>query len=57
MTTVAQPGLPRDLGVLRTIAENNRVDFSGLGNLPGAGVYASVTSGGTVRTGGDVAVA
>jgi uncharacterized protein YcbX len=40
MTTLAQGDLPKDLGILRTIASYNQVN---------AGVYASVHRGGTIR--------
>ncbi len=51
MTTLAQRNLPADPGILRAIAQNNRVGFPGYGALPCAGVYASVVQGGTVRRG------
>lgn len=42
MTTLPQGDLPRDLGILRTVARYNQVN---------AGVYASVDQGGTIRRG------
>ena len=42
MTTLPQGDLPRDLGILRTVARYNSVN---------AGVYASVHRGGTIRRG------
>jgi uncharacterized protein YcbX len=42
MTTLPQADLPRDLGILRTVAKYNQVH---------AGVYASVYRGGTIRRG------
>ncbi len=42
MTTLAQGDLPRDPGILRTVAQHNR---------GGVGLYASVVRGGTVRRG------
>jgi hypothetical protein len=42
MTTLPQGDLPKDLGILRTIARYNKVN---------AGVYASVQQGGTIRRG------
>ena len=55
MTTMAQGDLPADREVLRTIAQHNRVDVFGNGTpYPCVGVYADVTSGGTVRRGDPV---
>ena len=52
MTTLAQGELPADREVLRTIATHNAVDVFGTGTpYPCVGVYAEVTSGGTIRTG------
>lgn len=45
MTTLPQGDLPRDLGILRTIAKYNQVNV---------GVYASVLQGGTIRRGDPV---
>jgi uncharacterized protein len=45
MITLPQGDLPKDLGVLRTVAQYNRVT---------AGVYASVHRGGTIRRGDHV---
>jgi uncharacterized protein YcbX len=42
MTTLPQGDLPKDLGILRTIARYNKLN---------AGVYASVHQGGTIRRG------
>jgi uncharacterized protein len=42
MITLPQGDLPRDLGILRTVARSNRVNV---------GVYASVLHGGTIRRG------
>jgi uncharacterized protein len=42
MTTLPQGDLPKDLGILRTVAKYNQVH---------AGVYASVYRGGTIRRG------
>jgi uncharacterized protein len=42
MTTLPQGDLPKDLGILRTVAKHNQVH---------AGVYASVYRGGTIRRG------
>ena len=42
MTTLPQGDLPKDLGILRTVAKYNEVH---------AGVYASVHRGGTIHRG------
>jgi uncharacterized protein len=42
MTTLPQGDLPKDLGILSTVAKYNQVN---------AGVYASVHGGGTIRRG------
>lgn len=47
MTTLAQPGLPKDTGILRTIARHNS------GHV---GVYAEVVQAGVVRRGDCLAV-
>jgi uncharacterized protein YcbX len=49
ITTLGQQELPRDNGVLQTIARNNRIDIPTLGPSPCAGLYALVVSGGSVR--------
>jgi uncharacterized protein YcbX len=54
MTTLAQPGLPRDVGVLRTVARQNRVDIPGLGRWACAGSYGTVRTPGSVRVGDSV---
>ena len=51
MTTLAQDDLLQDAGVLRALAEHNRLRVSGVGNSPCAGVYAVIANGGTIRTG------
>jgi uncharacterized protein YcbX len=56
MTTLAQADLPRDLGVLQTIARNNRFDIPGLGPSSCVGVYALVAIGGAVGRGDKVAI-
>ena len=54
MTTLAQGDLPADPGILRAVAQHNRVPFPGLGALPAVGVYAEVVQGGTIRRGDPV---
>ena len=56
MTTLPQPGLPQDRGVLQTVARDNRVEIPGLGTWACAGVYGSVTTAGPVRVSDAVAV-
>ena len=51
MTTLAQEDLPRDRGILRTIAGHNRVDIPGFGTWACAGAYADVAAPGTIRVG------
>jgi len=50
-TTLPQGDLPHDAGILRTIAQYNRLDFGDFGKLPCAGVYADVVKPGTIRRG------
>ncbi len=50
MTTVAQGDLPREPGVLQTIAAENRIS-NDLGTFACLGSYASVSTGGTVAAG------
>jgi uncharacterized protein len=53
MTTLAQGDLPRDPGILRTVAEHNLVSIAALGGetRPSVGVGAFVLQGGTIRRG------
>ena len=50
MTTVEQPGLEHDPGILRAAA-TNRHGFGGLGTMACAGAYAEVATPGPVRVG------
>lgn len=54
MTTLSQPGLDRDRGILRTVAEHNRQPFGELGLWACLGAYARVLTPGEVRRGDDV---
>lgn len=54
MTTLAQGELPRDVDVMRTLVAHNRIPAGGADPLPCAGVYARVTTAGTVRVGDPV---
>ena len=56
MTTVAQPGLPRDPGVLKAIAGIGRRQIGTLGQFACAGSYAEVVTPGVVRRGDAVTV-
>ena len=54
MTTVAQPGLDEDKGVLQAIAKHNKRDFQGMGNFACLGVYARVATSGTISVGDEL---
>jgi uncharacterized protein YcbX len=56
MTTLPQPGLPRDRGVLQTVARDNRVDIPGLGTWACAGAYCTITTPGRMAVGDAAAV-
>ena len=56
MTTLAQGELPRDNGVLRTVARHNRIEIPGLGTWACVGAYAAVTAPGPVQLGDEVVV-
>lgn len=56
MTTVAQPGLEHDPGVLRAAAEN-RHEVGGVGTFACAGVYAEVAAPGSITVGDAVSLA
>lgn len=51
MTTLAQPGLSKDPGVLKTIASVGRKQIGPLGQFACAGSYAEVVTPGVVRRG------
>jgi uncharacterized protein len=55
MTTLAQPGLPRQPGVLQTIARINRRS-NDLGSFACLGAYATVARSGVVRAGDEVTI-
>lgn len=57
MTTLAQEDLPRDPGLLRTIAASNRVEIAGLGTWACAGVYGDAAAAGVVAEGDVVRLA
>lgn len=56
MPTLGQGTLPRDASVLRTLAEHNRITFDGFGDFACLGVYAEVTTAGTITVGDDIVV-
>ena len=56
MTTVAQPGLPRDPGVLKAIASIGCRQIGTLGQFACAGSYAEVVASGVVRRGDAVTI-
>jgi MOSC domain-containing protein YiiM len=51
MTTLPHADLPHDPRILRTLADQNRLDLGDLGYLPCAGVYADVVQAGRIRRG------
>ena len=56
MTTLPNDDLPKDNGVLKALADHNRVTIGTMGSFPCIGVNASVSAGGTIRVGDPVAV-
>jgi uncharacterized protein len=54
MTTVAQPGLPQDPAILKSLVRHNRMAVADWGLYPCAGVYATVAFPGRIRTGAPV---
>ena len=54
MTTLPQPGLPKDSEVLKTVARVNMKEMGALGQFPCAGSYAEVVTPGVVRRGDPV---
>lgn len=56
MTTLAHHDLPHDAGVLRALADHNRVTIGTMGSFPCLGVNASVSEGGTIRRGDHVSI-
>ena len=57
LTTLGQGDLQLDPEVLRTLIQHNNIPIAQLGDLPCAGVYASVETAGTVRVGDQIALA
>ena len=56
MTTLPQADLPLDLRILRTIAEQNRLDLGDFGKLPCVGIYADIVQPGSLRHGDRVQI-
>ena len=54
MTTLANDDLPKDNGILKGLADHNRVTIGTMGSFPCIGVNASVSEGGTIRVGDPV---
>lgn len=59
MTTLPQGDLPRDPGILRTVAQHNQVSIPALGGeaRPSVGICGFVLQGGTIRRGDPVRIA
>jgi uncharacterized protein YcbX len=57
LTTLRQGDLPLDTEVLRTLIQHNNIPIASLGDLPCAGVYASVEAAGNVRLGAQITLA
>jgi hypothetical protein len=51
IVTLPQGDLPHDPRILRTLADQNRLDLGDFGHLPCAGVYADVVQPGSIRRG------
>ncbi len=56
MTTLAQDELPKDIDILRTLTQHNRIQVGDAGRFPCVGVYAVVEATGTIRTGDKVSL-
>jgi uncharacterized protein len=54
MPTLPQSDLPRDPGIVRAVAQENRLDLGDFGELPCVGVYANVLRPGRVQPGDTV---
>jgi uncharacterized protein YcbX len=54
MTTLAQDELPKDIDILRTLTQHNRIQVGESGRFPCVGVYAVVEATGTMQTGDKV---
>lgn len=56
ITTLAQTDLPKDINVLKTLVEHNRLDVGGGTRFPCAGVYAIAEAVGTICVGDSVTI-
>jgi len=56
MTSVEQPGIPRDNRILQAIARENRMSIETMGQLPCAGLFGEVDSPGIVAQGDLLAI-
>jgi len=54
--TLPQGDLPKDPGILQTVAQHNRHDLGDLGTLPCVGVFADVVTPGMIRPGDAVRI-
>jgi len=54
MTTLAQPDLPRDREILKTVARHHKLDFNGFGDFACLGAYANVVRPGRIAVGDPV---
>jgi uncharacterized protein YcbX len=50
MTTLSQDELPKDIDILKGLAQHNRIQFGDAGRLACLGVYAVVEAPGTIQT-------
>jgi uncharacterized protein len=57
MTTLPQPGLAKDGGVLRAINTANRIPVAGMGDYACLGLFCRVGDEGTIRVGDEVRIA
>jgi uncharacterized protein YcbX len=55
--TLAQEDLPKDTGILRTVAQHNQAPVGDFGPMGCAGVYSDVVNSGVLRRGDVVRLA
>ena len=56
MTTLAQDDLPKDIDILKALAQHNRIQVGDAGRFACIGVYAVVQAPGTIQTGDTVSL-